>query len=41
VHRGSATGSAGLGVAGGAVVARDVGRPRDHATPPPFDPDAT
>ncbi|MCW2703523.1 MAG: tatB [Blastococcus sp.] len=42
VHRGSATGSAGLaagaatGPAGGLAA-----RPRDHATPPPFDPDAT
>jgi sec-independent protein translocase protein TatB len=41
VHRGSATGSAGLAATAGAVAARDVGRPRDHATPPPFDPDAT
>ena len=39
MHRGSATGSAGLAAAGpaGAVAAR----PRDHATPPPFDLDAT
>ena len=31
VHRGSAT----------AAAAPTVARPRDHATPPPFDPDAT
>jgi sec-independent protein translocase protein TatB len=41
VHRGSATGTAGLGATAGAVAARNAGRPRDHATPPPFDPDAT
>jgi len=41
VHRGSATGTAGLAATAGAVAARDAGRPRDHATPPPFDPDAT
>ena len=32
VHRGSAA---------GATAASAVARPRDHATPPPFDPDAT
>jgi sec-independent protein translocase protein TatB len=43
VHRGSATGSAGLAAGGatGAVAAQDAARPRDRATPPPFDPDAT
>ncbi|RBY89424.1 twin-arginine translocase TatA/TatE family subunit [Blastococcus sp. TF02A-30] len=41
VHRGSATGSAGLAAATGAVTARDAGRPRDRSTPPPFDWDAT
>jgi len=35
VHRGSATGA----TAASAVPV--VARPRDHATPPPFDPDAT
>jgi sec-independent protein translocase protein TatB len=40
-RRGSATGSAGLAAAGGAVAARDAVRTRDAATPPPFDPDAT
>ncbi|MCW2531584.1 MAG: tatB [Blastococcus sp.] len=42
-QRGSATGSSGLAAGGvaGAVAARDAVRPRDHATPPPFDPDAT
>ena len=34
VHRGSAT-------AAGATVAAAAARPRDRATPPPFDPDAT
>jgi sec-independent protein translocase protein TatB len=50
VRRGSATGTAGLaagGAATGATAAglvkpgRDVARPRDRATPPPFDVDAT
>jgi sec-independent protein translocase protein TatB len=41
VQRGSATGSAGLGATAGAVAAPHAGRPRDQATPPPFDPDAT
>jgi sec-independent protein translocase protein TatB len=41
VHRGSATGSAGLAAAAGTVTAREAGRPRDHSTPPPFDVDAT
>jgi sec-independent protein translocase protein TatB len=40
VHRGSATGSAGL-AAGAATGPAVAARPRDHATPPPFDPDAT
>ena len=34
VHRGSATGAT-------AAAAATVARPRDHGTPPPFDPDAT
>jgi sec-independent protein translocase protein TatB len=43
VRRGSATGSAGLvnGAAGGAAPAAAMARPRDAATPPPFDVDAT
>jgi sec-independent protein translocase protein TatB len=43
VRRGSATGSAGLvdGAGGATVAGRDVARPRDHSTPPPFDWDAT
>jgi sec-independent protein translocase protein TatB len=49
VRRGSATGTPGLvaGAATGATAAglvkpgRDVARPRDRATPPPFDVDAT
>ena len=43
VRRGSATGSAGLmdGSAGATVAGRDVVRPRDKSTPPPFDYDAT
>ena len=42
VRRGSATGSAGLvdGTAGATPTAA-VAKPRDAATPPPFDPDAT
>ncbi|MGY1710716.1 twin-arginine translocase TatA/TatE family subunit [Geodermatophilus sp. SYSU D00758] len=40
-RRGSATGSVGLTKTGGAVAARDAVRTRDHATPPPFDVDAT
>jgi sec-independent protein translocase protein TatB len=42
-RRASGTGSVGLTKAGaGATVAgRDAVRSRDHATPPPFDPDAT
>jgi sec-independent protein translocase protein TatB len=35
VHRGSAA------AAGATAAAPVVARPRDHATPPPFDPDAT
>jgi sec-independent protein translocase protein TatB len=38
VHRGSATGSAGLATVGAAATAV---RPRDPSTPPPFDVDAT
>ena len=42
VHRGSATGSAGLlDKPTGAAAARAVARSRDAGTPPPFDPDAT
>jgi sec-independent protein translocase protein TatB len=43
VLRGSATGSAGLadGTAGTRVSGADVTRPRNSATPPPFDYDAT
>jgi sec-independent protein translocase protein TatB len=42
-RRGSSSGSVGLtkGAAGATVAARDAVRSRDHATPPPFDPDAT
>jgi sec-independent protein translocase protein TatB len=42
-RRGSSSGSVGVtkGAAGATVAARDVVRSRDHATPPPFDPDAT
>jgi sec-independent protein translocase protein TatB len=43
VRRGSATGSAGLidGSTAGAAPAAAMARPRDAATPPPFDVDAT
>ncbi|RBY94409.1 translocase [Blastococcus sp. TBT05-19] len=41
VHRGSATGSAGLAAAAGTVAAAEAARPRDRSTPPPFDVDAT
>jgi sec-independent protein translocase protein TatB len=43
VHRGSATGSAGLvnGTAGATVASAVTARSRDAGTPPPFDPDAT
>ena len=42
-RRASGTGSVGLtkAGAGATVAARDAVRSRDHATPPPFDPDAT
>ena len=43
VHRGSATGSAGLAedAVGTPVATAGAVRPRDHSTPPPFDVDAT
>jgi sec-independent protein translocase protein TatB len=41
MHRGSASGSAGLVAGSGAVAARETAPSRDRATPPPFDPDAT
>jgi sec-independent protein translocase protein TatB len=43
VRRGSATGSSGVAAstAAGRVRPSQMTRPRDAATPPPFDPDAT
>jgi sec-independent protein translocase protein TatB len=41
MHRGSASGSAGLIAGGEAVAARETAPSRDRGTPPPFDPDAT